>query len=96
MDGRTDGQTDRQTGGRTDGHVTPLCEVVMTVKDSENISESSKKSYMYMYGLACVHLWTDGRTEGRTDKQTDRRTDGWRDGRTCSDIVLSRRDRKKF
>ena len=41
-----------------------------------------------MYGLARVHLWTDGRT--------DEWMDGWMDGRTCNDIVLSRRDRKKL
>jgi hypothetical protein len=39
---------------------------------------------MYMYGLACVHLWTNGLVDGRTD------------GRTDSDIVLSRHDRKKI
>ena len=49
-----------------------------------------------MYGLACVHLWMDGREDGRTDRQTDGRTDGLVDGRTCNAIVLSRHDRKKF
>ena len=53
----------------------------MTVKVLKNISESSKKSYMYMYGVTCVHLWTSGHVEGRTDRRMD--------GRTCDDIVLS-------
>ena len=47
---------------------------------------------MYMYGLACVHLWTDGHVDGRTDG----RTGGWTDGRTCNDIVLSRHDLEKL
>ena len=64
----------------------------MTVNNSEFFSENSRKSYMNMYGLACVHLWTDGRKDGRTYRQTD----GLADGRTCNEIGLSRRDRKNF
>ena len=47
---------------------------------------------MYMYGLACEQLWTNGLVDGRTCG----RTDGRADGRTGSDIVLSRHDRKKI
>ena len=66
MDGRTNGWTDGRTDGRT------CNDIVLSRHDRQkifmkNISESSKKSYMYMYGLACVHLWTDGRVGGRTD-----------------------------
>jgi hypothetical protein len=51
---------------------------------------------MYMYGLACVHLWTNGLVDGRTCGRTDGLVDGRTDGRTDSDIVLSRHDRKKI
>ena len=35
----------------------------------ENISETSKNSYMHMCGLACVGRWADGRTQQHTQLQ---------------------------
>ena len=77
----TNGLVDGRTDGRT------CNDIVLSRHDRKqilkNISESSRKSYMNMYGLACVHLymltnrhvdgwthvWTGGRTHGRMDMQ---------------------------